>query len=187
MTRGPDVDSFWSNIFRTTDEDPLYDLLRAIPLFDGLSRPELSSVASILHRREYEAGEVVFQQGYPGVGMYIVQEGTVEILYEPTGDVLADLEDGDFFGELALLNETPRSATAVAHTEAVLYGLFRPDLLGLVEQDPDLGVQLLLRMSRVISERLIRVNEQMQVLRKRLDEAQSKASARRAGTESTSG
>lgn len=165
------MDSFWGNIFRQSDEESVYTLLREIPLFDELSRGELSSVKSILHRREYAPGEVLFHQGNPGVGMYIIQEGTIEIVYEPTDDTLAELEDGDFFGELALLNETPRSATAVARTESVLYGLFRPDLLGLVERDPSLGVQLLLRMSQVISERLIHTNEQVQELRERLHRA----------------
>lgn len=165
------VDSFWGNIFRQSDEESVYTLLREIPLFDELSRGELSSVKSILHRREYAPGEVLFHQGNPGVGMYIIQEGTIEIVYEPTGDTLAELRDGDFFGELALLNETPRSATAIARTESVLYGLFRPDLLGLVERDPSLGVQLLLRMSQVISERLIQTNEQVQKLRERLHRA----------------
>lgn len=165
------VDSFWGNIFRQKDEESIFTLLREIPLFDELSSGELSSVKSILHRREYDPGEVLFHQGNPGVGMYIIQEGTIEIVYEPTDDVLAELSDGDFFGELALLNETPRSATAVARTESILYGLFRPDLLGLVERDPSLGVQLLLRMSQVISERLIHTNEQVQELRNRLHKA----------------
>jgi len=166
----PVVDSFWGNIFRQTDEESVYSLLRDIPLFDELSSGELSSIESILHRREYDPGEVLFHQGNPGVGMYIIREGTIEIVYEPTGDTLVKLADGDFFGELALLNETPRSATAVAQTESVLYGLFRPDLLGLVERDPSLGVQLLLRMSQVISERLIQTNEQVQELREQLHE-----------------
>lgn len=164
------MDSFWGNIFRQSDEESVYTLLRDIPLFDELSRGELASVKSILHRREYDPGEVLFHQGNPGVGMFIIQAGRIDIVYEPTDDTLATLEDGDFFGELALLNETPRSATAVARTEAVLYGLFRPDLLGLVERDPTLGVQLLLRMSQVISERLIQTNEQVRELREQLHE-----------------
>lgn len=164
------MDSFWGNIFRKRDEESVYTLLRDIPLFDGLSRGELSAIKSILHRREYDPGEVLFHQGNPGVGMYIIREGTIEIVYEPTDDTLAELSDGDFFGELALLNENPRSATAVARTGAVLYGLFRPDLLGLVEREPSLGVQILLRMSQVISERLIHANEQVQDLRERLHE-----------------
>jgi CRP-like cAMP-binding protein len=105
--------------------------------------------------------------------MYVIQEGTIDILYEPTGETLAELTDGDFFGELALLNETPRSATAISRADSVLYGLFRPDLLDLVERDPSLGVQVLLRMGQVLSERLIHTNEQVQELRERL--AQSPA------------
>ena len=164
------MDSFWGNIFRQSDEESVYSLLRAIPLFDGLATGELSEIKSILHRRDYDPEEVLFHQGNPGVGMYIIQEGVIEIVDETTGDTLAELSDGDFFGELALLNETPRSATAVARTEAVLYGLFRPDLLGLVERDPSLGVQILLRMSRVISERLVQTNETVRELRERLHE-----------------
>lgn len=164
------VDSLWANIFRTTEEDSVYALLRNIPLFDGLSRGELSEVASVLHRREYASDEVLFRQGNPGVGMYVIREGAVEIVYEPTGGTLAELGDGDFLGELALLNESPRSATAIARSDSVLYGLYRPDFLGLVEHDTDLGVQLLLRMSQVISKRLIHVNDQVQVLREQLDE-----------------
>jgi len=101
--------------------------------------------------------------------MYIIQEGTIDILYEPTGETLAELADGDFFGELALLNETPRSATAVSRVDSVLYGLFRPDLLDLVERDPSLGVQVLLRMGQVLSERLIHTNKQVQELREQLE------------------
>jgi CRP-like cAMP-binding protein len=164
------LDSFWGNIFRQTDEESVFTLLQEIPLFDGLSSGELSDVQSILHRREYEPGEVLFHQGNPGVGMYIIQEGTIEIVEENTGETLVELSDGDFFGELALLNETPRSATAVARTESVLYGLFRPDLLGLVERDPSLGVQILLRMSRVISERLVQTNETVRELRQKIHE-----------------
>lgn len=162
------MDSFWGNIFRRKDEQTVHALLENIPLFDGLSRKELSAIESILHRREYDPDEILFHQGNPGVGMYIIQEGTIDILYEPTGDTLAELTDGDFFGELALLNETPRSATAISRTDSVLYGLFRPDLLDLVERDPSLGVQILLRMGQVLSERLIHTNEQVQELRERL-------------------
>jgi CRP-like cAMP-binding protein len=169
------VDSFWGNIFRQTDEESVFTLLRDIPLFDGLSSGELSDVKAILHRREYEPGEVLFHQGNPGVGMYIIQEGTIAIVDESTGDTIVELSDGDFFGEMALLNETPRSATAEARTESVLYGLFRPDLLGLVDRDPALGVKILLRMSRVISERLVQTNETVRELRSRLHDLESEA------------
>lgn len=162
------MSSFWSNIFRRSEDDSIQTVMESIPLFEGLSSRELDAVVGILHRREYEVDEVLFRQGNPGVGMFIIQSGSIDIVYEPTDDTLATLEDGDFFGELALLNETPRSATAIARQPSVLFGLFRPDLLGLLERDPALGVDLLLRMSRVISERLIQSNDEVQRLREQL-------------------
>lgn len=167
------MDSLWANIFRDS-EDAVPALLRSIPLFSDLSQRELSAVESILHRREYDRDEILFHQGDPGVGMYLIQEGTIKILYEPTDSTLAELADGDFFGELCLLNETPRSATAIARTDSVLYGLFRPDLLDLVERNPSLGVQILLRIGRVLSERLIKTNEQVQQLREQLADVTGK-------------
>lgn len=164
------MDSVWGNIFRDTDEQSVRALLQDIPLFDGLSQKNLSAIQAILHRREFSPGEILFHQGNPGVGMYVIQKGKIEILYEPTDEVLAELTDGDFFGELALLNETPRSATAVSRGDSVLHGLFRPDLMDLVERQPSLGVQILLHMGQVLSERLVRTNEQVQELREKLAE-----------------
>ena len=167
------MNSFWGNIFRRSDESSIESLMEEIPLFEGLSSRDLDAVISILHRREYEADEVLFRQGNPGVGMFIIQSGAIDIVYDPTGDTLATLEDGDFFGELALLNETPRSASAIAREPSVLFGLFRPDLLGLLDRKPSLGVDLLLRMSRVISERLIQSNDELGELRKKVASLQS--------------
>lgn len=159
------VDSFWGNIFRRKDEPDTYALLKNIPLFEAMGRREMEAVERIMHRREYRAGEVIFRQGEPGVGMYVVQHGLVEIVYEPTGQVLSELRDGDFFGEIALLNETPRSATARARTACTLWGLFQPDLLDLLERDPRLGVKLLLPLAQIAGQRLIRADRQMQSLR----------------------
>jgi CRP-like cAMP-binding protein len=164
------MNSFWGNIFRRSDDRTIQTVMEEIPLFEGLSGRELDAVIGILHRREYETDEVLFRQGNPGVGMFIIETGAIDIVYDPTGDTLATLRDGDFFGELALLNETPRSASAIAREPSVLFGLFRPDLLGLLERNPSLGVDLLLRMSRVISERLIQSNDEMQELREKLAE-----------------
>lgn len=167
------MNSFWGNIFRRSDESSIESLMREIPLFEGLSSRDLDAIISILHRREYETDEVLFRQGNPGVGMFIIQSGAIDIVYDPTGDTLATLKNGDFFGELALLNETPRSASAIARKPSVLFGLFRPDLLGLLDRKPSLGVDLLLRMSRVISERLIQSNDELGELRKKVASLQS--------------
>ncbi len=159
------VDSFWGNIFKREDQEDTYTLLKKLPLFSTLSRREMAAVERIMYRRDYRAEEVVFRQGEPGMGMYIVEYGCVEIVYEPAGQVLAELGEGDFFGEIALLNETPRSATARAKTVCSLWGLFRPEVLDLLERDPRMGVKLLMPLAQIAGQRLIRADEQMQELR----------------------
>lgn len=162
------MDQFWGNIFRRTEHDEVHALLRGVPMFMRLSKTELAQVRAILYHREYAPGELIFRQGAPGVGMYVVQRGTVEITYEPTGHRLAELGPGDFFGEIALLNETPRSATARAGQATTLWGLFQQELLDLIEAHPRLGVKLLLSLARVTGERLIRSDEQVLALHEQL-------------------
>ncbi|QXD14240.1 cyclic nucleotide-binding domain-containing protein [Rhodocaloribacter litoris] len=162
------MNSIWDNFFRRGPGRPsMHDLLRGIPLFADLNRKELDAVERILYRREYAPGEVVFRQGEPGVGMYIIEQGRVCIIREPSGHVLATLGAGDFFGEIALLNETPRSATARAETAATLWGFFQPELLDLLERNPRLGVKVLLPLARITGQRLVRADEELAALEDR--------------------
>jgi len=155
-------DIFWRNIFRRKDKDDgLKPLLRRTPLFSNLSDRELEKVERIVHRRTYSGGEVIFRQGDVGVGMYVIKSGGVDIVYRADGltQKLAHLEAGDFFGEMALLDESPRSASAVACGPTEAIGFFRPDLLDLVERAPRLGVKILLNLAQLIAIRLRKANE----------------------------
>lgn len=158
------MDSLWGNIFRRTPETSTAALLRRVPMFRDLDRRELADVEKILYRREYDADEVIFRQNDPGVGMYVIERGRVEIVHEATERTLAALGPGEFFGEIALLNETPRSARAVATEPAVLYGFFQAELYDLVARAPRLGVKLLLPLARSLGSRLIHADERLQVL-----------------------
>lgn len=162
------MDSLWSNIFRRTPLTETAALLKRVPMFHDLDRRELAEVERILYRRQYDAGEVVFEQDDPGVGMYVIERGTVAILQEPSGRTLAQLRPGEFFGEIALLNETPRSARAVATTAAVLHGLFQAELYDLIERAPRLGVKLLLPLAQSLGSRLIHSDERLKVLQEHL-------------------
>ena len=93
--------------------------------------------------------------------MYVIIHGTVKIIDNDSETVFASLIDGDFFGELALLDEEPRSASAIATAPAKLIGFFRTDLLTLMKRDPDLGNKILLNLSRVLGERLRKTNEEL--------------------------
>ncbi|MCD6335437.1 MAG: cyclic nucleotide-binding domain-containing protein [Candidatus Latescibacteria bacterium] len=161
--------AFWSNIFKKKPEaeKSLSDILKSIPIFSGLSGSELKKVEQIVHLRNYRDQEVIFRQNEPGVGMYVIRSGEVDIVYDwgkPSARTLAHLETGDFFGEMALLDETPRSASAVAMEPSELIGFFRPDLLDLIERNPRLGVKIILPLSKLLGERLRRTNEKLQAL-----------------------
>lgn len=157
----------------------LRDILMSISIFEDLSKRELASVQRILHQRKYEPGEVIFRQEEPGMGMYIIQSGTVTILSEPEDFLLSELNDNDFFGELALLDDSPRSATAIAKTSCQMFVFFQPDLVGLIERDPRLGIKIVLRLARILVARLRNANDQAFTLNRELQEI-------KAGTKETS-
>jgi F420-non-reducing hydrogenase small subunit len=104
---------------------------------DVLARPE--------DRVTFRPGEAVFRQGEAGDAMYIIAEGKVDLFVELEGDrfLLASFGPGDFFGEMALLSERPRTATAEAATEVRLTVLEKDDFHRRIEENPDLGVYLL--------------------------------------------
>jgi len=162
------MSGFWSNIFaRDPKKDSTLELLETIPIFEELNLRELRAVERILYRRTFSPDEIIFSQGDPGVGMYILGEGEVEIRSEPDQTVLTTLRVGSFFGEVSLLNEVPRSATAAASTECVLWGFFRPELMDLIERWPKLGVKILLHLAQIAGRRLVAVDVELRDMRTR--------------------
>ena len=83
-------------------DSPLYDKLKEVPLFRDLKKRELKEVEGVLQKRTFESGQAVFEQGNPGVGMYVVISGEVEISQIDEGDqlVLTQVGDGGFLAKL---------------------------------------------------------------------------------------
>ena len=159
------MDTLWSNFFtKRGGEKSNFDILRELPIFHGLKEGELHLIERLCHERHYAKDEKIFYQGEPGVGMYIILEGEVSIVLERENgsETLAELYPGEFFGELALLDDSPRSATAVAKKPSRILGLFQPDVFGIMERKPHVGVKLITQLARVIGERLKKANEQIQ-------------------------
>jgi CRP-like cAMP-binding protein len=165
------IDLLWGNIFKSKDclNPDIRLFLKNIPLFAKLGKRELREIEHLIHRRQYRSQEVIFWQNEPGVGMYIVQSGDVGIYSDynsPEQKQLALLGQGDFFGEMALLEDNNRSATAVALSEAHLIGVFHPDLFDLFDRKPELGVKVLSTLAGMLSLRLRKTNLELQQLQK---------------------
>lgn len=132
-------------------------LLRSIELFEGLSDADLEALSQTLQRRSYKAGKMVFAQGDMGTAMYIVESGDVNIHLAGEGSrriSLKDIARGEFFGELSLFDEKPRSASALATTDSVLLELQRDTLSKFLEGRPRAAMAIL----RTMSERLRETN-----------------------------
>ena len=154
--------ALYKNFFRKKDNsNPVLQALGNIPIFENLTGSELNAVARLTHERTYKLDEHVFKKLAPSEGMYVIMNGAVEINDPDSGTTFASLESEDFFGELALLDEEPRSASAVATQPSTLIGFFRTDLLTLMKRSPELGNKILLNLSRVLGERLRQTNQEL--------------------------
>jgi len=130
-----------------------------------MSKRTLREVARLIHKRKYYAGETIFFQGQAGTGVYLIYSGKVEISAAREGIALklATLEKGAFFGELALFQDEPRSATAIAVEDCVLLGFFQPELKNLVETKPKIGNEIVMNFSKILAERLRNTNDTLEL------------------------
>ena len=118
------------------------------------SHPKFERIA---HHRYFEPNEHIFWEGEPGVGMYIIKKGVVKIYKMSTdgkNEDLAILKDGDFFGELSLLDDSPRSASAVAVEACHILGFFMPEFFSVLERKPRLGLKVTIKLAKIIGKRL---------------------------------
>jgi CRP-like cAMP-binding protein len=159
------ADGIWGNIFRLgTRKESLAETLQNIPLFQELTPKELRILEHLVHIRTYDAGEPVFVETEPGAGMYVIRTGSVDIVLQHKSEnrlILAELEPGDFFGEMALLGDTSRSATAVARDRSELIGFFHPDLMEIISLHPGMGAKISLGLAKTLADRLRYTNAQL--------------------------
>jgi CRP/FNR family transcriptional regulator, cyclic AMP receptor protein len=155
--------SFWANLFKPSAHKlDSENMLTSYPPFMELSRKDLAILSRIIHNRQYIAGEHIFAQGDPGIGLYIIREGEVDIAYADKGGLIlriASFSKGDFFGELALIDGAKRSASALAKTDVKLAVIFKPDLDNFIERYPKKGVKILQGVTQIVTTRLRQLDE----------------------------
>ncbi len=133
----------------------MLEALRGIPLFAALDEKALDEIAACARTIQVGPEEVIVQEGEPGRALYGILQGGVKIVsYTPEGKeiVLALLGPGSFFGELALLDGRPRSATVIATAPSRLVQVHRNEFLPLLERNPRLAIALLAALAQRMRE-----------------------------------
>jgi CRP/FNR family transcriptional regulator, cyclic AMP receptor protein len=128
----------------------LQELMRAVPLFAGLLPSELDRISLVMNPVDVAAGEVICSEGEPGHDFYVLARGEAGI--EHGGDTVAKLHTGDHFGELALLDRGPRSATVRALSDSRLYVLHDASFASVLNEVPALAQKLLAALAQRLRE-----------------------------------
>ena len=137
--------------------------LRAIPLFSSVSDEDLEAIASLLIERRFPNNKTIVEEGLPGDYMYVILEGRVKVTIL-SGDgrekILGMLGEGEFFGEMALLDRAPRVGSCKTLSETRILALARNDFLSVLRRSPDLAMAVIQELTR----RLRQVDEQASAL-----------------------
>ena len=143
------------------------ELLAKVHMFEGLQPAYLKRIGAIGGRETHQAGTTIFAEGAVGDKMYLIVSGAVRISREVPGmgeEALAVLRPGNYFGEMALIDDSPRSADAKAHETTEVFVLRKEDLEDLLFVDRDLAYDLLWNFVRTLSGRLRETNDKMTFL-----------------------
>jgi len=163
---------FWqaSPFVRRKDTYPKF--LRKIEVLKNFSDNELRVFSKYLHVRNFREEEVIFSSGNLGVGFYFIFSGHVDIISKNIDDsnsVVLTLESLDYFGELALLQENSlRNVTAIGKGQAVLLGIFKPDVDELIEAHPIIAAKLLQSISMIVANRLFSVTQELRLFKHKM-------------------
>ena len=117
------------------------ELLQRVPLFSGLGRRELERVANSMKERRFREGDTVTTEGRGGVGFFVIEEGQADVTVQ--GEERAKLGPGDYFGEIALITESDRTATITAETDMRCYGMTMWEFRPLVESNASIAWNML--------------------------------------------
>jgi len=126
------------------------DNLKRVPLFSELGDKELKSIGDSMRERTFDAGSTVTEEGAGAAGFFIIEDGSATVSVD--GREVRKLGAGDYFGEIALMAKSMRSATIVADSDLRCQGLTAWDFRALVEGNPSLSWKLLEKMAERLAE-----------------------------------
>lgn len=126
------------------------ELVQQVPLFSGLDKRELQSLAGSMKERIFKAGDTISAEGQSGIGFFIIEDGEASVTVG--GEEVRTLKGGDYFGEVALIDDGARTATITAKTELRTYGITSWEFRPLVEQNAELAWKMLKTMAKRLRE-----------------------------------
>lgn len=133
------------------------EILRGVNIFADLDYSSLAVLGTLFKENIYNQKETIFEEGHMGNSMMIIASGEVRVSQRTetnNEEALIILKKGDVFGEMALLEDLPRSATTIAHTNAITLEISQDDFMNYITTDPISGVRILLKLSKTLSSRL---------------------------------
>jgi CRP-like cAMP-binding protein len=131
---------------RRSENDAVIEMLEKAPLWSGLNKKELKSMVRVSRERRFESGHTIVKKGEGGVGFYLILDGTVEIRSD--GNTLSKLGPGQFFGEMSVLDNQPRSADVVTVQPSRVLILTAWEFKGLISAKPRIALKMLQELVR---------------------------------------
>ena len=129
---------------------PSVEILQRVPLFSGLERRDLERIAASFKQRDYAAGDTIATEGAGGAGFFVIGDGTAKVTVQ--GGERATLGPGDYFGEIALLDEGARTATVTAASDMTTYAMTFWEFRPIVETDARIAWKLVQALARRLRE-----------------------------------
>ena len=150
---------FWNNIFKQPKNecDLIAEFWQQTPLFKNIPTRHIRALSNNMHVRNFQQDEVVFRQGDQGAGAILVLEGQVKVMANNT--LLAELEKGDFFGEITLAETDKRTANACCVKNSRLVYFLKQDVEEWIEIEPHLGTIFLMNLASILAQRLHLANQ----------------------------
>lgn len=138
------------------------ETLKPLPLFKDLTAAELANVAPLFFEKSYVQNSTLFVEGMTGEILYVIKKGSVHITKKGANNqeiILATLKAGEFLGEMSLIDNRPRTATAKTAEESQLLVMTKKAFSALLEKHPDIALKILLVFLKIANERLRKANE----------------------------
>ncbi|MCX6556848.1 MAG: cyclic nucleotide-binding domain-containing protein [Candidatus Aminicenantes bacterium] len=138
-------------------KDIIAEIFIKLSLFNQLSMTAVRELAALAEERIFHQGDTIFEESTTGKSLMIIVSGEVRITQKAKisgEETLSVLKKGDFFGEMALLEDLPRSATAIAHSDTFMLEISRENFLLFIEKDPASGAKILFILAKILSARL---------------------------------